>query len=268
MGKLEARLEKIYSRYNRRVFVSPDPLQFLYDYDSVADREVVGLVASALAYGRVAMILKNAGFVLEKMGRSPSDYLCSSTEDGISCTFEGFRHRFTDGRDIASLLVAIKRCLEAHGSLEACFASHLVSRGGDCVGAMSGFVNELCAMAGIEKSYLLPDPARGSACKRMFLFLRWMTRKDDVDPGGWNCMSPADLLVPLDTHMHNISVMLGFTSRKQANLKAAREITGHFAAIAPDDPVKYDFALTRFGIREESGIMDILMGSDNGSHAA
>lgn len=255
---LKARLEGLYARYNRRSFVSPDPLQFLYDYENPADREVVGLIASALAYGRVAMILKSAGIVLEKIGSEPSKWLCSVSNDRIFRLFEGFRHRFTDGMEISSILVAIKECILRHGSLEACFASHLQNRGSNCITAMSGFVRELCLMAGVERTYLLPDPLRGSACKRMFLFLRWMVRKDDVDPGGWSCMKPSALLIPLDTHMHSIACMLGFTARKQANLRTAMEITEHFAAISPHDPVKYDFALTRFGIRNELDIMDLL----------
>ena len=80
--------------------------------------------------------------------------------------------------------------------------------------------------------------------------LRGGARNDDVDPGGWEIISPAKLLVPVDTHMHNISLKLGFTRRKTADLKAAIEITQTFAKICPEDPTKYDFVLTRFGIRD------------------
>jgi hypothetical protein len=47
------------------------------------------------------------------------------------------------------------------------------------------------------------------------------------------------------------------TSRKSADLKSAVEITGAFSEINPSDPVKYDFALTRFGIRDDMKIEDI-----------
>jgi uncharacterized protein (TIGR02757 family) len=78
-----------------------------------------------------------------------------------------------------------------------------------------------------------------------------MVRRDEVDPGGWDRVPPAKLIVPLDVHMHRISLQLGLTGRKQANLKAACEVTAAFRAIEPDDPVRYDFSMTRLGIRDD-----------------
>ena len=98
---------------------------------------------------------------------------------------------------------------------------------------------------------------RGSACKRLNLLLRWMVRRDDVDPGGWEGIAPSLLVIPLDTHMDAIGRSLGFTCRKQADLKAALEITDGFRKIAPHDPVRYDFSLTRFGIRNELEIKHV-----------
>jgi uncharacterized protein (TIGR02757 family) len=98
--------------------------------------------------------------------------------------------------------------------------------------------------------HLLPDPARGSTCKRLHLYLRWMVRSDAVDPGGWRGIDPACLIVPVDVHMHRIGRALRFTQRRSPSLESAREITEAFRRIQPTDPVRYDFALTRFGIRE------------------
>lgn len=39
-----------------------------------------------------------------------------------------------------------------------------------------------------------------------------------------------------------------YARRNQADLKAAVEITSAFRRFSPEDPVKYDFALTRLGI--------------------
>ena len=177
-------LEQLYKAYNKRCFVSPDPLEFLYRYDRHEDREIVGLIASSLAYGRVKMIIANAGRVIESMGESPHAFLVSQTPDDLSRLFKGFRHRFTDDKELVSLLVSIRRCIEKYGSIETCFSLNLRKNNQDIVKAASGFVKEMCKMAGIEKTFLLPDPKRGSACKRLFLYLRWMIRDDDVDPGG------------------------------------------------------------------------------------
>jgi uncharacterized protein (TIGR02757 family) len=75
-----------------------------------------------------------------------------------------------------------------------------------------------------------------------------MVRRDDVDPGGWHCVVPSDLIVPLDTHMHTVGRRLGFTHRRQADLRTALEVTAGFRKICPEDPVRYDFSLTRLGI--------------------
>lgn len=246
--------EKIYRDYNRRIYVSPDPLQFLYDYESAADREVVGLLASGLAYGRVAQILKSVSRLLEALGPHPAEYLKSTERADYEASLCGFVHRFTDCAAICSFLDATGSILRDYGSLEALFVS---GWHGDMREAMERFSSEFCRRAGCEDLFLLPRPSKGSACKRLALFLRWMVRRDDVDPGGWNGISPADLLIPLDTHMFNITTTLGLCSHHSANGKAAAEITENFKKISPDDPVKYDFALTRYGIREEMTVEEL-----------
>ena len=71
-------LEGLYRRLNRRRYVHPDPLEFLYAYECPRDREVVALLASSLAYGRVAQILKSVSAVLEKLGPRPARYVCGA----------------------------------------------------------------------------------------------------------------------------------------------------------------------------------------------
>jgi uncharacterized protein (TIGR02757 family) len=78
-----------------------------------------------------------------------------------------------------------------------------------------------------------------------------MVRNDRVDPGVWKSVPASMLLVPLDTHMYRLSNLLGFTDRRQKDLETARGITSAFREVSPEDPVKYDFALTRLGIRRD-----------------
>ncbi len=247
-------LEELYARYNRRELVHPDPLEFLYAYDDIRDREVAGLVASSLAYGRVAGILASVSHVLNLMGPSPSCFLERATRRSLEQTFASFKHRWTTGEDIASLLFAAKHTIERYGSLYECFAFALNENDDTILPALSAFVKELSAECnGMHKSFL-PSPDAGSACKRLNLFLRWMVRNDDVDPGGWDNVPASRLIVPLDTHMLKISLALKLTKRNGANMRTANEITEAFRAIAPRDPVRYDFALTRLGIRKDADI--------------
>lgn len=256
-------LKDLHERLNRRCYVHPDPLEFLYEYDDPADREVVGLVASSLAYGRVAQILKSVGNVLGLMGRRPLRFLQDASEASLGRDFAGFRHRFTTGENVSAMLSGVKRVIDRHGSLGSCFIAGMGQDDETVLPALSLFVRELDGDG--RCGHLLPDPARGSACKRMNLFLRWMVRADEVDPGGWQAVSAAKLIVPLDTHMHRIALTLGATQRNAADMRTAREITDAFRRISPDDPVRYDFALTRLGIRSEMDLSALLSRSDAGA---
>ena len=247
-------LQETFERFHHAEYISPDPLQFVYLYDDPLDREIVGLIASALAYGRVAQVLKSVGLVLDNMGPSPRCFLEGTDESGLMERFSGFRHRFTTGRELAELLMGIRRIIKRHGSLQACFLAGL-RPGADTVGpALAAFVRELGEPWGGEYNSLIPDPGKNSACKRLHLYLRWMVRSDAVDPGVWSGVSPAGLIIPLDIHMFRTCRSLGMTSRSQADARTALQITDAFREIEPEDPVKYDFSLTRIGIRRQGDI--------------
>jgi uncharacterized protein (TIGR02757 family) len=164
--------------------------------------------------------------------------------------FAGFRHRFVDGADLCDLLLGVRRVLARHGSLGACFRSCLREEDANFMPALTRFVDVLRQDSRREKNFLLPSPRSGSACKRLNLYLRWMVRRDEVDPGWWAPLPASKLTVPLDTHMHRIALEWGLTNRKQGNLRTAFEITEAFRQVAPDDPVRYDFCLTRLGMRK------------------
>ncbi len=240
----------------------PDPLEFLYAYEDLRDREVAGLVASALAYGRVAQILRSVSEVLERIGPEPAGFVSRSSSRELERRLEGFKHRFTTGADIAKLLVGAARAIRKHGSLNACFAGGLDPGDESVIPALERFSAEIAGLARSHCGFLFPSPEKGSACKRLNLYLRWMVRHDAVDPGGWTGVSPALLVVPLDTHMHRIGLALGLTERGQADLRTALEITGGFRQIVPEDPVRYDFCLTRLGIRTGLSLDEFLAGID------
>ena len=233
--------------YHRREWVQCDPIAFLYRYPDVRDREIAGLIASSLAYGRVRQIQKSVSTVLDRMGSSPYAFLMETRDVALKRHFGGFRHRFTSEDDLIRLLTGIRRVILEYGSLNRCFQRAVNGNHRTTHDALGLFTREI---AGPDTSYnsLLPSPEKGSACKRLHLFLRWMVRHDAVDPGGWDGIDPSRLAVPLDTHLHAITRHLGVTNRRQVDIETAQEITRFFAEIDPSDPVRFDFALTRIGI--------------------
>ena len=250
--KLE-QLETLYRTYNKREYVHPDPLEFLYNYENPADREVVGLIASSLAYGSVWQILKAVQTVLDRMP-VPAEFVAGTSKSRLIKIFSDFKYRFNTGEDISALLYGIGRVIKKHGSLEKCFKSGITNGDDSVISGLGTLVDEIVlGSGGGDKCFyqLLPHPSRKSACKRLNLYLRWMVRRDDVDPGGWYTVGSEKLLVPIDVHMFRICRALGLTARGNADLRTSMEITGNFRKINPADPVKYDFAITRLGIRDE-----------------
>lgn len=246
------KLEQVYNTYNKFKYIHPDPLEFLYEYNDASDIEIVGLISSCLAYGNVKQILKSISIVLSKLKPTPYEYITGNNIKTFAKDFAGFKHRFTTDIDKVNLLTGIKNVLDEYGSLKECFSAGYSNCQKNLLPAAAHFTKTLNKYCKNSKSYLLPSPEAGSACKRLMLYLRWMVRKDDVDPGSWHDIIPnSKLIMPLDTHIYQISLMFGFTKRKSADMKTAIEITEKFRKINPDDPTKYDFALSRFGIRDE-----------------
>jgi uncharacterized protein (TIGR02757 family) len=251
---LKQKLDALYRTYNRMVYLHPDPLEFIHRYEDPADREVVGLIAASLAYGRVKQILQSVSSVLETMELSPARYVKSASLRRLTGDFSRFRHRFAGGSHMAALLIGIKQILSQFGSLDRCFLAGYSRGDENILPALTAFARALTDTGSLSAGHLIPMPEKGSACKRLNLFLRWMVRKDVVDPGGWDSVPASKLIIPLDVHMHRVGLGLGFTDRKQTDIKTALEITHGFTKIAPDDPVRYDFSLTRLGIRPDENL--------------
>ncbi len=247
-SRLRESLDVLYHRFNDPSQIHPDPLEFVVTYRDMKDREIVALLAACLAYGRVQTILKSVSSLLAPMEGRPRNFFASQTPGDFTEIYRSFVHRFTKGRDMARLLSGMKNVIEIHGSLYRCFLCHDRPEAQTILPGLTGFVGELRRAAGHSLPFLLPDPGKGSALKRLNLFLRWMVRNDRIDPGGWDAVSPARLLYPLDTHIYAFARRVGFTRRKSADLKAVLEITARFRKLNPMDPVKYDFALARVGI--------------------
>jgi uncharacterized protein (TIGR02757 family) len=257
--ELRRRLDALYLQYDYR-FVNPDPLEFPRRETEGADREVVGLLASALAYGGVTQIKRSVGAVLEVLGPRPAEAIRGLDPQSLVYALDGFRHRFNDGRDVACLLLFMRGMLEEAGSIEAFFLRGLDPAQRDVGPAIVSFVERALRLdhAGLYGDGLLPSdagvrfffpsPLQGSACKRLNLYLRWMARKDSVDLGVWQGVNPAQLVIPLDAHVFTIARRVRLTRYKSPGWAMAVDITKRLRRLDPADPVKYDFAIHRMGL--------------------
>ena len=256
---LKQNLENLYTRYNRKRFIPPDPLQFVYRYSTRNDKELVAFLAAALAYGRVQQIQTSLTNLFSIMGQSPSDFTLTlgPTQKRL---LKNFRHRFTSGADIADLLTLLKKVCTENQTLENYFAKGYTKDDKNILPALTTFCDSLLtAHAKKHKGniprglkYLLCSPRNNSPCKRLNLFLRWMVRSDKVDTGLWRSIPPAALIIPMDAHISRITRTLKFHNNKNITLKTAVKVTEAFAELNPEDPVKYDFALCRTGMTADA----------------
>ena len=261
-ASLGERLDALYRLYGPES-VATDPILFVGRYAEDEDREVVGWIASALAYGQVPVIQSSLRRLLSALGPRPARTLdgIRSFRELASDALAGFRHRFHAASDAAALLFVIARAREAGGGgLRRFFETAFQPGDRDTGPLLSRVVARIEALdyrpvLGGRRlpdrspvRFFFPDPASGSACKRWNLYLRWMVRHDALDFGLWPGIPTDRLVVPTDTHIHRIARRLGMTRRRTADWKAARQITDALARFDAADPVRFDYALCRIGI--------------------
>ena len=266
---LRRKMDDLYRHYDHR-FVDPDPLEFVRRQTSDADREVVGLIASSLAYGNVRQIKRSIGRVLEAVGEGVADAVDRVEPRAMARRLSAFKHRFNDGRDVACLLFFIRQMRAQHGSVEGFFRAGHDPREADVGPALVSFTARTLALdhgglygrgalppaAGVR--FFFPSPASGSACKRLNLYLRWMVRREGVDLGVWSGVDPAGLVIPLDAHVLAIARRVRLTRYRSPGWAMAMDITRRLRALDPADPVKYDFAFHRMGLWKRKGEIDSL----------
>jgi uncharacterized protein (TIGR02757 family) len=262
MSEIQAALDALYtSRASQHL--GNDPLSFCHRYSDPADQEAVALIAASFAYGNVKIILRTLEKIFAEMGRSPRSYIEKFEPEAGLRVFSGFKHRFNDCRDLCALMWGMRQMVEQGGSIQSFFLRGYNISDQDISSALNRFSTAVLALD-YERvfgtriipddsyfSFLFPAPASGSACKRLCMMLRWMVRPaDGIDLGLWSEISPGQLIIPVDTHICRISRYLGFTSRKSADWRMAREITAALRVFDCADPVKYDFSLAHLGISD------------------
>ena len=223
-------------------YLSSDPVEFPRRYGDPLDSEAAALICALFAYGNVTSMKAFLERLLSELGPSPGEALRSGR------AWRTRPYRFQTARDVGCLLRGLGTILRDHGSVEAAFGS----RGGGPEERIEGLalrLREACGRVTPGMTHLLPLPSSGSACKRWWLFLRWVVRPDDgVDLGLWTCLSPSELLIPVDVHVARAAQEIGLTTRKSPDRIFALEVTESLRLLCPEDPVKYDFALARPGI--------------------
>jgi len=248
-------LDSKVSLYNNPDFIKDDPISIPHNYSKKEDIEISALLSATIAWGQRKTIIKNCFSMMELMDNAPYDFVLNHTKDDLE-RFNDFKHRTFNGDDLKCFINQLQRIYKEKDGLENVFSQGLNEKSKNCSGAIENFRNIFLEGFCEEQNRTIKhvsSPKKGSASKRLIMFLRWMVREDNngVDFGIWKSINPAILSCPLDVHSGNVARKIGLIKRNQNDWKAVKELDVELRKLDPLDPAKYDFALFGLGVFEK-----------------
>ena len=238
-------------QYNLPFFLESDPIQIPHKFSSKEDIEVSAFLTATIAWGNRKSIINNANKMMSLLDYAPLDFVMNHTNSDLD-TLKDFVHRTYNGSDLSFFIRSLNNIYTNHKGLENVFA---INADKDSMqNSISEFKKIFFEIPHPQRTTKhISDPLKGSAAKRINMFLRWMVRNAStgVDFGIWSKISPAQLSCPLDVHSGNVARKLMLLKRKQNDAKALAELDASLRKLDPLDPVKYDFALFGLGVFEK-----------------
>jgi uncharacterized protein (TIGR02757 family) len=236
--------------YNRPAFIESDPISIPHQYTKKQDIEIAGFLAATIAWGNRKMILRNANRMMDLLDHSPYEFMMNSSNVEVEM-INSFVHRTFNSTDLIYFLKALQNIYRHKGGLETIFNTNQTSD--SLQPALHEFHKIFFELSHEKRTERhVSDPFRGSAAKKLNMFLRWMIRNDNrgVDFGLWKSIPPSILSCPLDVHSGNVARKLGLITRKMNDSKAVSELDKRLREFDNEDPVRYDFALFGLGVFE------------------
>ncbi len=247
--ELKPYLDEINTKVEKPDYIPNDPVQFLHAYSDKKDIEIAGFFAATMAWGRRDIVIAKVEELLSRFDYRPYEYVMSY-QQGDFINLKGFKHRTFKPIDIHGLISGLKVIYTRFDDFEA-FFSHCYTLSKEqnrhFLAVFHESFFELSSDVAVRTKKHISNPEKGSTCKRLYMYLRWMVRRNSpVDLGIWNFISPAELQVPFDVHVARQSRKYGLITRRSNDLKTVNELTDTLRVMNPGDPAIYDYAL--FGI--------------------
>jgi uncharacterized protein (TIGR02757 family) len=248
--ELKEFLDEKVEKYNRIDFIESDPISIPHRFTRKEDIEISGFLAATIAWGNRTMILRNANRMMNYLDDSPYDYIMNHSDSDLE-RISTVIHRTFNATDFIYFIKALKHVYKAQNGLEGIFNQYRTED--SLQPAIHHFRNRFFELPHNTRTMKhISDPFKGSAAKKINMFLRWMVRSDNrgVDFGIWQSISPSVLSCPLDVHSGNVARKLGILTRKQSDARSVAELDASLRHFDRNDPVKYDFALFGLGVFE------------------
>ena len=238
-------------QYNTYEFIEPDPISIPHKYTLKEDIEISGFLAATISWGNRKVIVNNANRMMDLLGNSPYDFVMSHNDQQLE-VLEGFVHRTFNSIDFVHFIKALQHIYSNHQGLESIFNKYATADSlQPAIHELKRIFFEIQHPSRTTKH--VSDPFKGSAAKKINMWLRWLVRDDNsgVDFGLWKDIPSSILSCPLDVHSGNVARKLGLLARKQNDAKALAELDASLRLLDENDPVKYDFALFGLGVFEK-----------------
>lgn len=251
LKELKEFLDEKVELFNTLGFIEHDPVSVPHLFSKKQDIEISGFFSAMLAWGQRPTIIRKCTELMALMDNDPHAFIVHHQESDLKSLLN-FKHRTFNSTDLLYFVESLRNLYTKFGSLESAFP--VKSKDESIETALIQFHQQFFSLdhpARTKKH--ISTPERGSTCKRLVMYLRWMVRKDNrgVDFGIWNKIKPSQLVCPCDLHVDRVARKLGLIQRKQTDWLAALELTSNLKQLDPDDPVKYDFALFGLGVSQE-----------------
>lgn len=242
-------LDKLVESYETTDFIKDDPVRFPKKFKEKKDIEIAGFIASLVAYGRRDVFTKKLDELFNIAQNEPLNFI----QNFDSKIIGDFNYRFGKSEDFSQIFSILKELYTKDGGLEELFKYGYNNKIKDnmFIPVTDYFYSRASKTSGQGFYFMIPNPQKGGAMKRMCMFLRWMVRKGPVDFGIWDFMPASDLLIPLDVHVARISREMGLLTRNANDFKAVIELTNNLKQFCPEDPTKYDFAMFGYGVNNK-----------------
>ena len=252
--KLKAFLDKKVEEYNQPSFIAADPISLPHRFTKKQDIEIAGFFASIFAWGNRTTIINKTTELLQLMDDAPHQFITKHSDKELQKLL-AFKHRTFNTTDLLYFLLFLKHHYTKHTSLETAFTKWMSTDDVNIEKALIGFHDYFFCLedAPVRTKKHIATPSKGSTCKRLCMFLRWMVRQDNcgVDFGIWKNISSSQLVCPIDLHVSRVARSLNLITRKQTDWLTALELTEVLKDFDREDPAKYDFALFSLGTIEK-----------------
>ncbi|NBC05427.1 MAG: TIGR02757 family protein [Bacteroidetes bacterium] len=242
-------LDEINDRVETADYITDDPVQFIHAYDQKRDQEIAGFLAATMAWGRRDIVIAKVEDLMRRMEHDPFHFVMNYKQSDFG-KLRTFKHRTFKPIDMHGILLSLKNIYTRLNDFESfwikCYKQAKAEKRPLMALFHHNFFNGCDDLAPRTRKHI-SNPEKGSTCKRLYMFLRWMIRKESpVDVGMWNFISPSELLIPYDVHVARQAKKYGLVSRKSNDWKTVNQLTKTLKLLNPDDPARYDYAL--FGI--------------------